>query len=460
MLVLERRIAGLFRAALRRGLDVPARSAEQIPVLARLTRNGLFMHARQEPFSVMYHHPDVTGKGVFAFPASILGLFEGRTSDPVDITLQRPELAQARWNDRGGVKSIEIPLVDPGTVPIPPELPKEFTLLPMHFVPALHEAGRSAATQDTKYAISRVQLRGKSGTIVGTDTRQLLVQGGYEFPFKEDLLIPATQVFGLQPLHQYDDVGIGRTDTHLAIRIGPWTFVFALDLEARFPDATSIIPKSFNSATKLKLHPNDAQRFLDNLVRRIKGPGAKEHSVTLDLNEAPCLRFEIGESLVEVPFAESEFTGERVRICLNLAQFLRALELRFLEFEIRGPDRPVVARDGERIYMSMPLSAHAAVGPRPDASPVPIANEPSQALAPRKPLAVPAEERLEPQHGGPFDVLTEAEGLKDGLFMVATHAGRILRFLREVCTSQRVTEIFRSSLLSLFDRPVSGDKPA
>jgi hypothetical protein len=158
-----------------------------------------------------------------------------------------------------------------------------------------------------------------------TDTR-LLVQGGFTFPFKEDLLVPCCGVFGLPPLHQFDDVGIGRTDTHVAIRIGPWTFMFLLDKEGRFPDAMQIIPRSGKATTQLRLHPNDAQRFLDNLVRRLKGSAAREHAVTLDLTASPCVRFETGERVIEIPLSESQVTGQPVRMCLNLAQFLRGIE--------------------------------------------------------------------------------------------------------------------------------------
>lgn len=457
MFVLERRVAALFRAALRRCFDGPARRLDEVPTLARLTRNGLCVHARKEPFTILYRQPGLSGKGVFAFPASILGLFEGRSDDLVEITLQRPELAQARWTERGTPKSVEIPLVDPGTVPAPPDLPKEFMSLPPQFVPALHEACGTAATEDTKYAVSKVLLSGKNGTIVGTDTRNLLVQGGFPFPFKEDVLIPRTEVFGLEPLQKYPEVGIGRTDTHVAIAIGPWTFVFAIDQESRFPDAKSIIPRPASVETRLRLHSNDAQRFLDNLTRRIRGSAASEQAVTLDLIDAPCLRFAMGESVVEVALAESEIVGERVRICLNLAQFLRALELRFLEFELRGPDKPIVTRDGERLFMSMPLPSHAALMPRPGPEPVPATAQPAQALVPIAANAVPSGESLPPHPAIPFNIIGEAEGLKEGLFKVAAHASQILRFLREVCTQQRVTQIFRTSLAALFDRPTTGD---
>lgn len=454
MFVLERRVAALFRAAMRRGLP---RRHDQVPILARLSKNGLCMHARTVPFSILYRQTGVTGKGVFAFPASILEQFEGRNNDLVEITLQRPDLAQASWSERGTPRTIEIPLVDPGTVPVPPELPKEYQPVPPSFVTALHEACCTAATEDTKYAVSKVLLSGKNGAIVGTDTRNLLMLGGYSFPFKEDVLIPRIEVFGLEPLHKYEDVGIGTTETHLAVAIGPWTIVLAVDQESRFPDSRSIIPKPGSTQTRLKLHPHDAQRFLDTLTRRIKGPAAREQALTLDLTDAPCLRFEMSEMTMEVPFAESEIVGERVRVCLNLAQFLRALELRFSEFEIRGPDKPIVTRDGERLFMSMPLPAHAALMPRPAAESVPTMSESAHALAPIVPSPVPVFESAPPQFS-PIDFLGEADGLKDGLFKVAAHAGRILRFLREVCTQQRVTQIFRSSLSALFDRPATGDK--
>src|SRR5207302_868107 len=117
----------------------------------------------------------------------------------------------------------------------------------------------AASNTSTKYAITRVQLRGKAGAIVGTDTRQLLVSGGYAFPFTEDLLIQRSGIFGLQPFQASDEVGIGRTDTHLFVRVGPWMFAFFIDKQGRYPDAAAIIPRSSNSSTRFKLDPGDAQ---------------------------------------------------------------------------------------------------------------------------------------------------------------------------------------------------------
>ena len=58
-----------------------------------------------------------------------------------------------------------------------------------------------------------------------------------------------------------------------------------------------------------------------------------------------------------------------------------------------------------------------------------------------------------------FDVLGEAEGLRDGLFKVAVHAGRILQFLREVSLQKSLPDFVRSSLLALTDLTSHGAKP-
>ena len=68
-----------------------------------------------------------------------------------------------------------------------------------HFPAAFHEVCLTTAREATKYAMNRVLVKGKTGEIVATDSKQLLAWGGFQFPFHEDLLIPRSAVFGLQP---------------------------------------------------------------------------------------------------------------------------------------------------------------------------------------------------------------------------------------------------------------------
>ena len=461
MIVLERRVAWLFRAALKRCPDTSARNSDQTAVQIHLTKDGLVMHASAPEITVSYTDPSQTGKGVFTFPIAHFAEMEGRNAERIEIAPLRPDMAGARWTHQGRTREMEIPLAEPDTVAKVPALPTKFSPMPSSFLKALDEVSQATASEATKYAISRIQLRGKAGQIVGTDTRQLLVNGGFAFPFTEDVLIPRSGIFGLQPLQGGDDVAIGMTDTHLFIKVGPWLFAFVIDKQGRYPDSTQIIPRKAQAETRFRLDADDAQRFLDNLVRRIKGPAAKENAVTLDLMETPTLRYEIDGRVTEVNLVNSEVDGKRLRMCLNLSQLLRALELRFQEFEIRDANKPIVARDGERIYLSMPLPPSSALPPSPDAFKVSTAPAPRGALVPVKrrthsSIAVPSTQTPVMENG--IDILGEAEGLRDGLLKVAAHAGKILRFLRSVGTQQRIVDFARTSLLALGHQVTHGGK--
>ncbi|MCE9534692.1 MAG: hypothetical protein K8T89_26755 [Planctomycetes bacterium] len=103
------------------------------------------------------------------------------------------------------------------------------------------KASTVAAREPTKYALNRVQLRGRADSVLASDQRQLFQEGGFHFPFTEDLLISRSGLFGLPPFAESKIVGIGRTETHLAIRVGPWTFAFFIDKQGRFVGSMAAI---------------------------------------------------------------------------------------------------------------------------------------------------------------------------------------------------------------------------
>jgi hypothetical protein len=215
----------------------------------------------------------------------------------------------------------------------------------------------------------------------------------------------------------------------------------------------------------------------------MRGKGGMDLSLTLDLTETPCFRFKFeNEKATELALPRSEVSGKAVRLNLDLRQFLRAVELRFQSFEIREPSQPLVARDGERIFLMMPISVNDALLPEADAirlttltEPVPAlpaesalapddkvmaspVNEP-QPLAPVEPIAAPAalvviptNGRLQSTDGEAFDVFAEAEGLTSSVLRAAEHAGRLLRFLRGAIAQPHVMQVVRNSLRVLTDR--------
>jgi len=167
-------------------------------------------------------------------PASVLTEVEGSTDEVVAVERQSKLLAVVRWHGGSKPRTLPVGLILPGKqheIPSSPELsPVSEKLLP-----ALHECGRSAARENGRFALSRVQLQGRGGRVVGTDGKIALLATGFTFPFTDDILVPALPVFASKPLLRAKDVRIGLTSTHLVIGVGPWSVRLPFDSKARYP---------------------------------------------------------------------------------------------------------------------------------------------------------------------------------------------------------------------------------
>src|SRR5262249_42669148 len=132
---------------------------------------------------------------------------------------------------------------------------------------AFQEACLTAAKESVRFAVSRVQVRGRRGEVVGTDGRQLLVWGGFPFPWKEDLLVPRLPVFGFRDTPLTGPVAIGRTGKDVALRVGPWTFALAIDAASRYPQVERVIPGETGVRSQLRLDPADAGLLIQALPK-------------------------------------------------------------------------------------------------------------------------------------------------------------------------------------------------
>jgi hypothetical protein len=132
-----------------------------------------------------------------------------------------PGKGSARWSDGGVARAAEFEAVLPSTLPDFPQEPARLQPLPANFVPAYVEAVRTTARESVRYALSHVQLRGKSGELVATDGKQLLVQGGFNFPWKDDVLVPGLPCLGSRELQTDGPAAVGRTSSTSACGSGP-----------------------------------------------------------------------------------------------------------------------------------------------------------------------------------------------------------------------------------------------
>ena len=159
-----------------------------------------------------------------AIPLDALADFEGAADTPVVLEAVAPDRTVVRWEDRGIPQSREYDVIArrPRAARCP-ELPTTWASNPAELLAALAEATETGIPDSTRYALDCIQLQGTRNQIVATDGRQLLVRTGFRFPWPGDLLIKGSPIFACRALPRDQPVEVGRTDTHVVFRVGPWT---------------------------------------------------------------------------------------------------------------------------------------------------------------------------------------------------------------------------------------------
>ena len=245
-----------------------------------------------------------------------------------------------------------------------PALPTTWASNPAGLIDALAEAIETGTPDSTRYALECIQLQGARGEIVATDGRQLLVRSGYSFPWADDLLIKARPIFGCRALPRDQPVEVGRTDTHVFLRVGPWTISCVIQKELRFPAVERVIPAASEITARLRLDPADA-RFLESALGRLPGGDQNNSPVTVDLNGEIAVRSAAPDQpnqVTEVVLNRSSYTGSPLCVCTNRALLERALRLGYTEIGFTGVESPFVCRDGSRVYAVQALSGGSVPG--------------------------------------------------------------------------------------------------
>jgi hypothetical protein len=465
VIVLPRALARQFRAVLRRSfVDLEPRGPWPL-LLCRAGKEGLVLQACHGDLAVRYQLEGPRPPEAISFRASVLAEFEGRRDDPVELEQVAFGKGRARWTDGSVPRVIDLETVVPDSVPSFPPLPRQLTPMPLEFLQALDQAARTTARESVRYALSRLQLRGKAGEIVATDGRQLLVQGGFTLPWPDTILVPRVPAFGAREVAGAGAVAAGRTKGHVAVRVGPWTFLLAIDAQSRFPNVEDVIPRASAGASRLRLDPQDAAFLAANLPRL---PGGDDDSspVTLDLHKDVCLRGRNEkQGTSELALTRSTATGPPVRVCTDRRYLVRAVQLGFTELEVPGVDKPLVCRKDARVYVWMPLDQNGAIPPGPDAQrissadgqpgmppPEPERKEPPMP-APQPNGHAPDDGRpggaTEPERWGIAEVIAETESLRGLLHDAAARTARLLAALKHQRRRSRAVQQAMQSLKQL-----------
>lgn len=357
------------------------------------------------------------------FPMEVLTACAGASDEPVVLEPQSKTRATAHWSDAEGRRVLPVELLLPGKQHELPELPALAPVKPELLV-ALHECGRTTARDDGRFALSRVQVRGATGTVIGTDGRTALLWSGFEFPFADPVLVPALAVFGAKPLANATDVRVGHTVEYLVVSAGPWAVWLLTDAKAKYPDVPAVVPR--RAPTTLELDPRDTDALAAALPAL---PGVEHESrpVTLAVttDSRACVRAASDGTVKSVALARSAVRGSAVQIALDRRAVLRALALGCRTVRLLAPDKPATFTTADRTFVVAALSADLVV---PDTAEPILAHKPQpERSAPVKPdPAAPA--RGDPPNAP--DPLDLAESLRVALTEAAATAAKLVAALR------------------------------
>ena len=178
MITITRRLAGKLRVVFRKALNITRGTG---PALHFATGpNGIRVRARCADAAVEYHVPGKLLQDEMCVPFELLSDVEARKDDPVQLEKQDDGRVVSGWRDGNVPQMVQYDPVTPSDLDDFPGLPEQFTENPPRLLTALHDAMLTTDPDAVRYATDHIQVRGKTGTVVATNGRQMLIQDGCE----------------------------------------------------------------------------------------------------------------------------------------------------------------------------------------------------------------------------------------------------------------------------------------
>jgi hypothetical protein len=359
MITLTRSQVRRLRSAFRRSaLGITHRGIIP-PLVLRADGAQLRAHYRYRDLAVEHVEPgSYRPAETVAIPLDAPADFEGSADAPVVLEAVAPDRTAVRWQDRGIPQAREYDVIPADRTGEMPELPTCWASGPPELLAALAEATETSTPDSTRYALECLQLQGSRSRIIATDGRQLLARTGIGLPWTEDVLIKGSPLFACRALPHDQPVDVGRTDTHIVFRVGPWIIACEVPKDVRFPEVERVIPQPAEVVTRLRLDPEDAT-FLESALGRL--PGADDHNapVTIEVNGKVAVRAQAPDrpqQVTELVLGRSSSTGSPICLCTDRVLLERALRLGFRELGFTAVDSPFVCRDAGQVFAVQPLS--------------------------------------------------------------------------------------------------------
>ncbi|MGE0757209.1 MAG: hypothetical protein AB7F89_26580 [Pirellulaceae bacterium] len=435
MITLTRFQARQVRAVFLRTLNGSARGSGPVPIQIQADTHGLRLRAGTSAAAVEFCDPRPFAPETLTVPVELLTQSEGRTHDLVTIERSSPDEVLASWTDEGVPQLRRYPLVT-ASADFPPT-PASWSDNPGELLDALQAATQTADREASRYALHRWQLRGDSGQVVATDGRQLLLQGGFTFPWPGHLLVTPTTVFGSRELPRPARVQVARTDLHVCLRAGCFTFWLAIDTQGRFPDVDRSMKQPTEASATIEIAEADAA-YVIPVLDRLPGGDEPHGPLTVEANGSILLRSRSDQAArpTEVLLPRSRLAGDPLQLNTNRHYLRRALQLGFRQLHVFGQERTVLCQDAQRSYVWALLAADDALPPASDAMRIepPECRPGRQTMAGRRPGGRAAARLIHATDGAraatPDEVLASLAQLQCQLRDALAQASQFQRWLR------------------------------
>jgi DNA polymerase III sliding clamp (beta) subunit (PCNA family) len=469
MIAISRAMARQFRAVAKKCCNGRAREPDPEVVLKQSSGKLTFTARYSEVILQIDFTAQSKDEIEVVVPMSVLDRIQQVKSDLIELHCPKNRNGDARWVESSIPCSFPVQFQTPGKQHTLLERPKEFTSVPTNFLKCLHECGRSTEKQDGRFALSRIQIRGKQGQIIGTDGHIALICGGFRLPFAEDVLVPAVPIFGMSDW-QSQEVSVGKTAAHLVVSTGPCTVWLSIISTGRFPDLNSLVPRQSSTVAKIDLQ--DSSTLL-NVMDQLSGVNEDNQPVTVDLNEKVRIRScdaESGETR-EITLVKSSVSGPSARYALDRQVLARALSLGchtlrspVAQESPNGPQKPLVA-EGEGItFLAMPLDPELIIPPTKDAKAVSTDPNSLSTLPQRRNDVRPNEPNGRTHNGRSeqppppeaIDPLVLAEELRSALADATLKASKLVTALR---SGRKEKKVLASVFAGLKQLNLNGTQP-
>ncbi len=330
MITITRQLARQLRAVFRRSVLGIDHKGPIPPLVLHGEGQRLRAQYQYHELAVEYVEP-CSHRQLDSIPVPLEALADVEGSDDGAVVLEsfEPDKTVVRWQDRGISQVRQYEVAPFGKIAPFPETPTAWTRVSGDVLSALAEASATCTGDNARYALDCIQLQGTADRIIATDSRQLVIRSGCGLPWNDDLLIRRSPVFACKACAGEQSIRIGKTDTHVVLRIGPWTTFHEIQKDARFPRVEDAIPEDRAVSTRIRLDPDDA-RFLQSALGRLPGSEELNTPATIEMNGKVVVRAKGAEQtqVTELVLNRSGYTGPVIRINSNREFLSRAASLR------------------------------------------------------------------------------------------------------------------------------------